>query len=327
MKANQVTWPIAVMARLLGVSASGYYAWLARKPSKRACADADLLARIRTIHACSRGTYGTPRIHAELVEQGVHIARKRVARLMRIAGLCGVSRRRWISTTRRQPAARPAPDLVQRHFSADAPNRLWVADATYVPTAEGFLYLAVVLDVFSRRIIGWAMSDHLYTELMLRALDMALVQRRPAGVIHHSDQGCQYTSIAFGRRCREAGVRPSMGSVGDCFDNAMCESFFATLECELLARSRFETHAQARQALFAFIEGWYNANRRHSAIGYRSPIRYEQLHREQNEISFTSELPTAGRRRGRDRRPADRPWTTRDTALNGGNLPTQNSIT
>ena len=190
MKANQARWPIATMARLLGVSASGFYAWLERAPSKRACSNAELLARIRAIHAGSRGTYGMPRIHFELTEQGVHVGRKRVARLMRLAGLCGVSRRRWISTTRRKPDARPAPDLVQRHFVADAPNRLWVADATYVPTAEGFLYLAVVLDVFSRRIVGWAMSDHLNTELMLRALDMALVQRRPDDVVHHSDQGC-----------------------------------------------------------------------------------------------------------------------------------------
>ncbi len=179
------------MARLLEVSASGYYAWLTRGPSKRAVADADLLARIRAIYMRSRGTYGMPRVHAELSAQGIHVGRKRVARLMRIASLCGVSRRRWHSTTRRRPDARPAPDLVQRHFSASAPDRLWVADATYVPTGEGFLYLAVVLDVFSRRIVGWAMSNHLYTELMLRALDMALLQRRHDGVIHHSDQGCQ----------------------------------------------------------------------------------------------------------------------------------------
>ena len=241
MKANQARWPTATMARLLGVSASGFYVWLRRSPSKRACSDAELLGRIRAIHASSRGSYGAPRIQVELAEQGLHVGRKRVARLMRLAGICGVSRRRWVSTTRRRRVALPAPDLVQRHFAADAPNRLWVADATYVPTAEGFLYLAVVLDVFSRRIVGWAMSDHLYTELMLRALDMALMQRRPDGVIHHSDQGCQYTSIAFGRRCREAGVRLSMGTVADCFDNAMCESFFATLECELLACMRFAT--------------------------------------------------------------------------------------
>jgi transposase InsO family protein len=186
MKANRATLPIATMARLLRISTSGYYAWLARSPSKRSCSDVDLLGRIRATHASSRGTYGMPRIHAELLEHGVHVGRKRIARLMRIASLCGVSRRRWTNTTRPQSGARPAPDLVQRHFVADATNRLWVADATDVPTAEGFLYLAVVLDVFSRRIVGWAMSNHLCTELMLRALNIALVQRRPKGVIHHS---------------------------------------------------------------------------------------------------------------------------------------------
>lgn len=170
----------------------------------------------------------------------------------------------------------PALDLVQRDFSAPAPDRLWVADITYVPTLAGFLYLAVVLDVFSRRIVGWAMAAHLRTELVLAALDMALGQRRPAAVIHHSDHGCQYTAFAFGTRCRANGVRPSMGSVGDCYDNAMCESFFATLECELLARSRFSNHAEARQAIFAFIEGWYNTRRRHSALDYLSPNDYER---------------------------------------------------
>jgi putative transposase len=325
MKANQAIWPVLTMARLLGVSASGFYAWLKRGASMHACSDADLLARIRAIYTCSRSTYGMPRIHAELSEQGVHVGRKRIARLMRLTGLRGVSRRKWITTTQRQAGARAAPDLVQRHFNAEAPNRLWVADATFIPTRVGFLYLAVVLDVFSRRIVGWAMGNHLRTELMLQALDMALGQRRARGVIHHSDQGCQYTSVAFGRRCRDAGVRPSMGSVGDCFDNAMCESFFATLECELLARTRFDTREQARQALFSWIEGWYNANRRHSGLGYRSPIRYEQLHHEQNPARVTGELPTAGRRRGRDRRPADRPWTTHGTTSTGGNRSIQNS--
>ncbi len=161
---------------------------------------------------------------------------------------------------------------------APGPNRLWVADITYIPTWAGFLYLAVVLDAFSRRIVGWAMATHLRTELVLEALNMALAQRRPAGVIHHSDQGTQYTSIAFGIRCREAGARPSMGSVGDCFDNAMCESFFATLECELLDRRRFHTQAEARMAVFEFIEGWYNPHRRHSALDYLSPINYERSH-------------------------------------------------
>jgi putative transposase len=191
---------------------------------------------------------------------------------VRAAELKGVSRRNWIITTVRDHHARPAPDLVERNFAAAAPNRLWVADITYIPTWAGFLYLAVVLDVFSRRIVGWAMVTYLRTELVLKALDMALGQRRAAGMIHHSDQGSQYTSLAFGKRCEQAGVRPSMGSVGDCFDNAMCESFFATLECELLNRQSFKTQAEARMAVFDFIEGWYNPHRRHSALDYLSPI-------------------------------------------------------
>ena len=195
------------------------------------------------------------------------MSRKRVARVMREAGLAGVSRRKGPRTTRRDLQARPAPDLVERRFEAEAPDRLWVADITYVPTAVGFLYLAVVLDVFSRRVVGWSMADHLRTELVLDALDMAVGQRRPASVIHHSDQGCQYTSLAFGERCRQWGVAPSMGSVGDCYDNAMAESFFATLECELLDRTRFHDHHQAQRAIFEFIEGWYNPHRRHQGLG------------------------------------------------------------
>jgi putative transposase len=200
-----------------------------------------LTEEIRAIHAHSRGAYGAPRVHAELAALGVHVSRKRVARLMQAAGLAGVSRRPFVTTTRRDPTARPAPDLVQRTFTADRPDRLWVADITYIPTWAGFLYLAAVLDAWSRRVVGWSMATHLRTELVLNALNMAIGQRRPAQVIHHSDQGCQYTSIAFGLRCREAGVRPSMGSVGDAYDNALCESFFATLECELLDRRRFAT--------------------------------------------------------------------------------------
>ena len=225
MNANQATYPVHTMCRLLDVSASGYYAWSKRAPSPHSLADAQLLEQIRQIHAASKGTYGSPRIRAALAAQGVRVSRKHVARLMREAGLRGVSRRRWICTTRRDERAKTAPDLVERHFQADQPNRLWVADATYIPTLAGFLYLAVVLDVFSRRIVGWAMRHSLATELMTAALDMALLQRHPQAVIHHSDQGSQYTSLAFGGRCREMGVRPSMGTVGDCFDNAMAESF------------------------------------------------------------------------------------------------------
>jgi putative transposase len=261
---------------VLGVSASGYYAWQVRPLSGRAQADRALLEQIRGIHARSRGTYGAPRIQAELAAQGTHVGRKRVARLMQAAGLAGVSRRPFVTTTRRDPTARPAPDLVQRCFAVEGPNQLWVADITYIPTWAGFLYLAVVLDAWSRRVVGWAMATHLRTELVLDALNMAVTQRRPLRVIHHSDQGCQYTSLAFGRRCEEAGVRPSMGSVGDAYDNALCESFFATLECELLDRRRFATQVEARLAVFDFIEGWYNPHRRHSALAYLSPLAYER---------------------------------------------------
>lgn len=268
---------IALLCRVLGVSPSGYYAWRKRGVSARAQADAALTARIRAVHEQSRQTYGAPRIHAELREAGVHCGRKRVARLLRQAGLVGTHRRRHVGTTQRAPTATPAPDRVQRQFAAPAPNRLWTADITYVATGEGFLYLAVVLDVFSRRIVGWAMADHLRTALVLTALEMAVWNRQPAaGVIHHADHGCQYTAVGFGDRCRQAGIVPSMGSVGDCFDNASTESFFATLACELLARQTFRTRQAARLAVFDYSEGFYNPHRRHSALGYRSPAAYER---------------------------------------------------
>jgi putative transposase len=276
VRSHQAAHPITTQCRVLGVSASGYYAWAVRPASARATADAALMEQIRVIHTRSRGTYGERRVHAELAALGVLVGRKRVARLMRALGLAGVSRRKGTRTTIRDREARPAPDLVDRDFTAAGPDRLWVADITYVPTWAGFLYLAVVLDAWSRRVVGWAMATHLRTELVLDALHMAFTRRRPTDVIHHSDQGCQYTSIAFGQRCREMGVRPSMGSVGDAYDNAMCESFFATLECELLDRHRFQSQAEARMAIFEFIEGWYNPHRRHSALDYRSPVNYER---------------------------------------------------
>jgi putative transposase len=279
MSTNQALFPIASMARVLGVSTAGYYAWRDRPPSAHAQADMALLKRLRTAHASSRHIYGAPRVHAQLRAEGARHGRKRIARLMREAGLVGACHRQaGPTTTRRDQDARPAPDLVDRNFTADAPNQLWVADITYVPTAAGFLYLAVVLDAWSRKIVGWSMANHLRTELVLDALEMAVGQRRPRNVVHHSDQGSQYTSLAFGGRCQDAGVRPSMGSVGDAYDNAMCESFFSTLECELLARRRFASQAEAKIACFSYIEGFYNPVRLHSALGYRSPIAYEKEH-------------------------------------------------
>lgn len=226
MKANQASYRIRTMCRVLEVSASGYYDWRDRKPSRRAIENAAMVEQIRTIHVASDATYGMPRIRAELMDREVCVARQRVARLMRCHDIRGVSRRRgYVVTTRRDEKQGKAPDLVKRAFVADGPNQLWVADMTYVPTLAGFIYLAIVLDVWSRRIVGWSIGDEMTAELVIAALNMALQQRRPSGVIHHSDQGSQYTSVAFGERCTTMGVRPSMGSVGDAYDNAMAESF------------------------------------------------------------------------------------------------------
>lgn len=214
---------------------------------------------------------------ADLAAAGVRVGRKRVERLIKQAAIQGVSRRKATRTTFRDDRVRPASALVDHNVSAEKPDQLWVADITYIPTWAGFLYLAVVLDAFSRKIVGWSMKTDLRTKVVLDALNMARGQRRPDTVIHHSDQGSQDTSLAFGARCKEAGVRPSMGSVGDAYDNAMCESFFATLECERLDRRSFRTKAQAKMAIFTFIEGWYNPSWRHSALGCRSPADYERL--------------------------------------------------
>jgi putative transposase len=265
------------MCRLLGVSASGFYAWDERPLSKRALTDIALSAKIYAIHRGSRECYGVPRVHAELADDyDIHVGKKRVARLMRAAGLRGVSRRRFVRTTVADIYADLPPDLVDRNFRISELDRLWVADITYVPTWAGFLFVAIVLDACSRKVVGWAMENHLRTELVLAAINMALAQRRPEEVIHHSDHGCQYTSFAFGKRCREMGVMPSVGSVGDAYDNAMAESFFATLECELLDRRCFHTQAEAKLAVFEYIEGFYNVRRRHSSLDYRSPIRFEK---------------------------------------------------
>ena len=261
---SQAVHSVRALSRVLEVSRSGFYAWASRRPSPRTKENAELTARIGCIHEQSRGTYGAPRVHAELAAGGKHIARKRVARLMREKGLRGVSRRKWTTTTKKDWAAAVAPDLIKRDFAAGGPNQLWVADITYVPTWAGFLYLAVVLDAWSRRVVGWAFAGNLKVQLVLAALEMAVRRRQPRAVIHHSDHGSQYTSVAFGLRCREAGIRPSMGSVGDAYDNAMCESFFATLECELLDRVSLHTREEARQEVLEFIEGFYNSRCRHS---------------------------------------------------------------
>lgn len=274
------------MCRILGVSRSGFYAWEAREPSRRAIRDAGLTELIEAIHEESRKTYGARRIHISLARRGVRCGKKRVARLMKAQGLQGAHRRKRFRTTIRDRSTAPAPDLVDRNFKSDTPNRLWVSDITYVRTWSGWMYLAIVLDVYSRRVVGWSMTDHLRTELVLDALNMALWNRRPhKGLIHHSDQGTQYTSITFGQRCQDAGIMPSMGSKGDAYDNSVAESFFATLETELLWRNTFKNHTEAKIAVFDFIEAFYNTHRIHSSVDDWSPAEYERRYYERIRLA------------------------------------------
>ncbi len=273
--------PVRTMCRVLGVSPSGFYAWLGRKPSARSVEDAALSDRIRAIHADSRSTYGSPRVHAALAHAEVHVGRKRVARLMAADGLAGVHRRRTTFRTVRDPGASPAPDLVRRDFHPSGPDRLWVADITELPTLEGPLYLASVLDAWSRRCVGWSMDPSPSAALVIGALDLALgVRRPPAGLIHHSDHGTQYTSLAFGERLRSAGMLASMGSVGDSYDNAMAESFFATLETELIDRTVWRTREDARRAVFEWIAVFYNRVRLHGSLGHLAPVVFEERYRQ-----------------------------------------------
>ncbi len=282
MDAQKATFPIRLMCRRFGVSPSGFYEWQQRQvcPSPRTRADAELTATIREIHRLSRGTYGAPRVWADLrLGAGVRVSRKRVARLMRQASLQGISRRRR-GCTRRNPADVPSDDLVGRQFHPDGPDRLWVADITEHPTREGKVYAAVVLDAWSRRAVGWSIADHLRAELVIDALDAATWRRRPqpGKTVHHSDHGCQYTSWVFGQRLRKAGLLGSMGTVGDALDNAVAEAFFASLQTELLDRRTWDSRHQLAQAIFEWIEAWYNPRRRHSALGYLSPIQFEAHH-------------------------------------------------
>lgn len=277
-KANHA---VALMCRLFGVSKSGYYAWRSRPPSARSRADAELLVLINRVHEESRGIYGAPRVQAELrLKHHIFCSRRRVARLMRQAGLVGVHRRKFSGTTRRDPKRETYPDLVERRFSANEPNRVWVADVTQHETDEGWLYLAVIIDVYSRLVVGWSFAERFTAELVLAALEMALWNRQPAeGVIHHSDHGSQYTSLAFGQGLEHSNVLGSMGSVGDALDNAVAESFFATLQTELLDRYTWPTRQSLRSALFEFIHVFYNRQRRHSTLGYLSPSEFEKLAR------------------------------------------------
>ena len=277
---------VSRLCATLEVSRSGFYSWITRGPSDRAREDAKLTRLIKKIHLSSRSTYGAPRIRAELAARGIRVATKRVARLMRHAGISGVYRRRFRSKESRRPERPPAKDLIRRDFSADRPDRLWVADITYLPTWAGWLYLAVVIDAHSRRVVGWSMRTDLKAELVVDALQMALTHRRPESPpIHHSDRGSQYTSLAFGRAAHEAGIAQSMGAVGEPHDNALAEAFMATLKRELINRRSWPTQRELRIAVYDYIETFYNRTRRHSALGYLSPTAYEHLTDRQTALS------------------------------------------
>jgi putative transposase len=277
ISAEKARTPVSVSCRLLGVSRSGYYEWAANAPSERALTDAWLTERIRAIHIAHRGVYGAPRIHADLrLAHGIRVGRKRVERLMRQAGISGMVRRKRGRTTIQVPGVRVADDLVERRFRPTAPNVLWVADVTYLRTWEGWLYLAAVQDAYSRAIVGWSMADHMRAELVVDALQMAVARRRPRpGLIHHSDQGSQYVSLAFGQAARDAGIARSIGSKGDCYDNAVAESFFATLKKELVHRRSWPTRRQLTGQVFEYIEAFYNRVRRHSTLGMLAPLEFE----------------------------------------------------
>jgi putative transposase len=278
IEAEKASHSVPKLCRILGVSRSGYYAWRARPPSERARFDAVLSEKIETIHRNSRATYGAPRVHAELRAIGLRCSRKRVARLMRRAKLRGCLRGRRTRTTHRAASQQAAADLVGRNFASEEPDRLWVADITYVCSKEGFVYLAFILDACTRKVVGWSMATHLRTEVVIDTLQMAIARRKPApGLVHHSDRGVQYTSLSFGKHLEDEGLLPSMGQVGTAYDNALAESFVATLKTELLNRNAWPTRQAARTAIFEYIEGFYNPRRRHSALGHLSPAEFEEV--------------------------------------------------
>jgi putative transposase len=274
--AEKAHFPVTKLCRLLEVSRSGYYAWRQRKPSQRARRDRQLSAKVRVVHATNGGCYGSPRVYRELKAEGEQVSRKRVARLMRDQGLVGRQRRRFRKTTDSNHQELIAPNLVNRRFEAEGPNQLWAADITYVRTWEGWLYLAVVLDLYSRRVVGWATADHLRTELALEALRKAwLIRRPPKGLVHHSDRGVQYASNDYRSELERNGAVSSMSRRGDCWDNAVVESFFSTLKQELVYRRPWPTLASARRGIGDYIDGFYNVRRLHSTLGYLSPLDYE----------------------------------------------------
>jgi putative transposase len=276
IQAEKALYPVSLMCSVLEVSRSGYYAWLGRPASARVQSDRELITEIRGIHEGSNQRYGSPRIHEELAANETHVGRKRIARLMREEGLSARAKRRFVKTTDSKHDLPIAPNLLKRNFFSSAPNKVWVGDITYLETHQGWLYLAVLVDLFSRRVVGWAMSERIDTALVMSALSMAVAQRRPArGFIVHSDRGSQYASHEHRKALRGIGAKCSMSRKGDCWDNAVAESFFASLRKELTNRVTFLTRDAARTHVFEYIEAFYNRARRHSTINYQSPVNFE----------------------------------------------------
>lgn len=289
--AEKANWPVALMCRVLEVSASGFYAWLVRPPSQRECQDAWLTDKIEAIHKENRGVYGVRRIHACLRRLDIRISKKRVHRLMKLAGVSGLVKKKRGKTTVSIPGVETAGDLVRRYFNPTGPNALWVADITYIRTWEGWLYLAAVMDCYSRKIVGWQLADSLRAEIVVDALSMAVKARRPApGLIHHSDRGSQYTALIFNERCKAAGIDTSMGAKGCAYDNAVAESFFATIKKELINRRSWPTKAETRVAIFEYIEAFYNRIRLHSTIGNLSPVEFEATSSYEEVITTSRQL-------------------------------------
>lgn len=292
--ANQAEFSVVRMCRLLDVSRSGFYEWLTRPTSERERADIALTEKIEQVHEESRATYGAPRVHAMLKRDGINVGKKRVARLMRAQGLTGTFKKRKGRTTIQVPGIRTAPDLVQRDFfAADQPNKLWVADMTYIRTWEGWLYLASVMDTFSRKVVGWSMGNSMEAQLVVDALEMAIARRNPeAGLIHHSDRGSQYVALIFTNSCKEAGIETSMGKKGCAYDNSAAESLFATIKKDLIHRQSWPTREDARRAAFEYIEVFYNRRRLHTSLGFHSPEEFEIIHQQRSDQDRVTSIET-----------------------------------
>lgn len=276
IRKHREEFPVSLMCNVIGASRSGYYSWLKRPESKTAKDNKDLISEIRSVHKESRNRYGSPRIHAELKDRGIKCSLKRVSRLMREDGLYAKTRRKFRATTNSRHSRPVADNLIAQNFNQEAPNRVWASDITYIPTGEGWLYLSAVIDLYSRNVVGWAMKERMTSQMVTEAFNMALLNRNPP-VIHHSDRGCQYASEEFQNLLKEYEVQCSMSGKGNCYDNAVVESFFGTLKKEVVYFENYKTRDEAKRSIFEYVEIFYNRKRRHSSLGYKTPVEFEEL--------------------------------------------------